>query len=140
MTRTLREQHGFTLIELLVVILIIGVLAAVALPTFLGQRDKGFDADAKSNARNLQTMVESCGVDNAGNYANCDTAAKLTTAGANVGSLPVGTGAGQVNITGAGQDAYTITAYSKSKSGTNQKTFTLVKTATSLTKGGTGTW
>ena len=71
---------------------------------------------------------------------NCDTAAKLTTAGANVGSLPVGTGAGQVNISGAGQDAYTITAYSKSKSGANQKTFTLVKTATSLTKGGTGTW
>ena len=140
MFNRLKDERGFTLIELLVVVLIIGILAAVALPTFLGQRDKGFDADAKSNARNLQTMVESCGVDNAGNYANCDTAAKLTTAGANVGSLPVGTGAGQVNITGAGQDAYTITAYSKSKSGTNQKTFTLVKTATSLTKGGTGTW
>ena len=69
MFNRLKDERGFTLIELLVVVLIIGILAAVALPTFLGQRDKGFDADAKSNARNLQTMVESCGVDNAGDYA-----------------------------------------------------------------------
>ena len=96
MFNRLKDERGFTLIELLVVVLIIGILAAVALPTFLGQRDKGFDADAKSNARNLQTMVESCGVDNAGDYTQCDTAAELTTAGANVGSLPIGTGAGQV--------------------------------------------
>ena len=140
MFNRLKDERGFTLIELLVVVLIIGILAAVALPTFLGQRDKGFDADAKSNARNLQTMVESCGVDKAGDYTACDTAAELQTAGANVGSLPIGTAAGQVNISGAGQDAYTITGYSKSKVGANQKTFTLVKTATSLTKGGTGTW
>jgi type IV pilus assembly protein PilA len=52
------NEEGFTLIELLVVIIIIGILAAIAIPVFLNQRQKGYDAQAKSDLRNLATIEE----------------------------------------------------------------------------------
>ena len=63
-----KSEEGFTLIELLVVILIIGILAAIAIPSFLNQRTKGQDACAKSMARTMQTAMETLYVD-ANSYA-----------------------------------------------------------------------
>jgi type IV pilus assembly protein PilA len=108
-----QDEKGFTLIELLVVILIIGILAAIALPAFLGQRAKGQDSAAKSDARNMVSQMESF-------YTEGDT----YTGGPGTGTgLPTGTAKGQVNaVPNATGDGYAITAYSKSNN-----TFTITK-------------
>jgi type IV pilus assembly protein PilA len=62
--RHLRDQRGFTLIEILVVILIIGILAAIAIPSFISQKDKATDSGAKSFVRNMQTAQEAYYTDN----------------------------------------------------------------------------
>ena len=67
------DEGGFTLIELLVVILIIGILAAIAIPAFLSQKSKAYDSSAKTLAQTAQTAAESYGTENNGEYKSIST-------------------------------------------------------------------
>jgi type IV pilus assembly protein PilA len=98
-----QSEKGFTLIELLVVILIIGILAAIALPAFLNQRSKAQDTEAKSAARTAQTAMETYYTDEQ-TYVNADEAAvrKIEPA------LSSGVAAAGLAITGQSVDAYQI--------------------------------
>ena len=129
------DESGFTLVELLVVMLIIGILAAIAIPSFFAQRDKATDTDAKSAARTAQTALETYATDNGGSYAAATPA--------DLESIEATLDAAQLTVVSTA-DTYTVTA--DSDTGNTFSIARLTNGDTSLTCTGSsggcngGTW
>jgi type IV pilus assembly protein PilA len=149
--RRFEQEKGFTLIELLVVILIIGILAAIAIPSFLNQKTKATDASAKELARTAQTAAETFATDHNGAYTGLTPAALNTIeptiqvgAAGNNAFLDATTG-----VSGVTAGGYTVTStsnsgntYSITRSATGSTSRTCTPTTTSAASGGCvgGSW
>jgi type IV pilus assembly protein PilA len=121
--RRFGDAAGFTLIELLVVILIIGILAAIAIPSFLSQKSKATDAQAKELARTAQTTAEMIATDNNGGYATLTGPASLK---AYEPSIITTATKKEAYLSAASGTATTYTVTAESSSG---DTFTLTRNA-----------
>ena len=119
------SEAGFTLIELLVVMLILGILAAIALPAFFNQKEKAGDAKAKETAHSLQVAMETCGTDNNGIYSeeNCLQANLHEIEG----TIPAENeeGAGQVLTVTPEETGYTLEV----ENTLNENTFSIINNA-----------
>jgi type IV pilus assembly protein PilA len=123
------SEAGFTLIELLVVMLILGILAAIALPAFFNQKEKASDAKAKEYAHSAQVAIETYATDNNGSYLKAEEAGKLTAIEPTLSSA-------KLTITDSGGEGKpTANKYRVISKSTNEHTFWVDSNAGTLTFG-----
>ena len=108
--RGIRGERGFTLVEVLVVLLILGILAAIALMSLQRQSIKAQDAEAKSNARNIISVVEACNATQ-DDYRECESD---DVPGIKDAGIALGGGRGQVVVTSDQQRSFLIVSLSRS--------------------------